>query len=54
MLPLNEMLQPVGSFVSLLPPSSAVLLTDPQWTSSNEDTCSQHEDNVTLVAALGV
>ena len=29
--------------VSLMPPSSAVLLADPQWTSSDEHTCSRME-----------
>ena len=39
--PCNGMIQPGCVLVSLLPPSPAVLLADPQWTSSDEHTCSR-------------
>ena len=39
--------------VSLMPPSPAVLLADPQWTSSDEHTCSRMK-MTSLEALLGV
>ena len=34
--------------VSLVPPSPAVLLADPQWTSSDEHTCSRMKDDIAV------
>ena len=41
MFPLMERYNLCVVLVSLMPPSPAVLLADPQWTSSNEHTCSR-------------
>ena len=41
MFPLMERYNLCVVLVSLMPPSPAVLLADPQWTSSDEHTCSR-------------
>ena len=53
MFPFNGKIQPGVVLVSLVPPSSAVLLADPQWTSSDEHTCSNMK-TTSHEAMLGV